>query len=397
MNKKKVLILSASDHFDPTNLYSAIAMVMVSMGELLQNHGYEVYINHSPINDILNSIKQKGVPPINKSIPQKVSRIGKLLPNKIKLGLKEILNQRRLKMFYKSFKGSQRPDVVIEFLYYGSSVGCQLAQDWKCSFISVYDSPLEPEYEILMGSKPIFNFIRKNEKLSVIGSKKIIVYSKALAEQIRKEISEKADCMVHQFLDFNHLEYLEPRENFELIHVGVICSFQPWQHVDYMIDVYNNLRTMGYQFKLFLMGGGAVYEQIYNYAQKTKFGSEIEFTNFIAGERLRTYIQRLHIGVITNNLWYQAPMKIFQYWAANLACIAPGTPCIREICEGNDATLLFEPHNIPDLQQNLMSLIDQKEKIKILAQRNQEFVKEKYGRKVTFLKYENLITEVTGS
>jgi glycosyltransferase involved in cell wall biosynthesis len=122
-----------------------------------------------------------------------------------------------------------------------------------------------------------------------------------------------------------------------------------------------------------LVGEGPEYERL-----KNNNNNRIFFTGRLDGYKLNTLLDNVHVGIISNALWYQAPLKLFQYSVAGLAVVAVATPTIQELTGADDSFLYFKTKN--ELYNNLESIILNPQLINDLAFRSRKIMTAKFSK-----------------
>jgi glycosyltransferase involved in cell wall biosynthesis len=391
--KKKILIIEASPRFHPLNRFSAIASVLYSLGELLQNNDYEVSINQYSLDSLVKKSKS-GETQVIKS----ASRVGitRYLPVKVKEGIKDALLLFRLWRAEKAYKYlAQKPDVIIEFLTYGSTIGLNLAKQWNVPFLAIYDAPQLEQYEYLNGFEPIFkNIIEDRELHSVRDANAVIVYSEEISDRLKSKIGPYQTFYYHQFSDFKRLDFIQEKADAPPLNVAYIGSFLKWHRIETLINVYDRLRAEGLELNLYLVGEGLEYLPMKTLADATKYGKEIIFTGYADGKKLQELTQKIHVGIIPNAMWFHAPVKLFQYSAAKMALLAADTPTIAYITRENEGVLLFDNENPENLYKQLKYLATNPDKIQYYATLGQQHIYNKYNPDAVFRKMHGILNSL---
>ena len=88
-------------------------------------------------------------------------------------------------------------------------------------------------------------------------------------------------------------------------------------------------------------------------------------------------MKKIHVGIISNALWFQAPVKLFQYSAAQLAVVSRRTPTIVELTQNKACYSFFE--NVDELENTMTMLAQSPELIKEKGQQAQNHIKENFS------------------
>jgi glycosyltransferase involved in cell wall biosynthesis len=266
----------------------------------------------------------------------------------------------------------------------GSDVGLELAKHQNIPYYIFYDGPILDEYEIFNHSKPFFyNKIIKRQKDSFSYAKRIVAQSNPMKNYVVKNIINSPEkIMIHQNVDFTKFDVLQGEKNFNTdnLKIGFIGSFLPWHQVDLLINAFAYIRNKGIEAELFLIGDGMEKQKIEGLVNQLpkNIKNNIVFTGFVNGEHLFNYKKMLDIGVMPGSNWYGAPLKIFEYGAMKMACIAPDTPTIKDLFPKNEV-VFFKWKNQDSLNEVLFNLCQGKPKLEDCSQVLHQKIMDKYS------------------
>lgn len=381
MYPKRILISVISPAFDLMNRYSAVASVIYSFADLLRNNGHEIYVNELK----LEEWEKKVFTDKNATSTIVQSKMHRLFPSRIRELVKDLLLFRSNKKLFKRISCIPKPDLVLSWVTYGNSYGIDLAKKWNIPIVAIFDNPLSEEYNYLKGFAPFFKkIVDKEEKRSVQEVNSVIVYSHAVKEHLERKYQLKANFHFKAFTDFKRMKYSGSEKDISVINFAYIGSFFNWHKIEDLIEAFNRVNDKYPNCRLFLIGDGPEFPKI----KADVKNSNIILTGKLDGSELDEILQKIHVGVISNALWFHAPVKLFQYSANELAVISRKTPTILELISDNSSYSLFE--NSSELLQRMIYFMEKPEQIEIKGREAKEYVKENYSEE----KYLNFLKEI---
>jgi len=322
-------------------------------------------------------------------------KMKKYVPSFIFQLLKEVQLLRKINQFNAWAKTFEKPDCLIEFSSFGSNCGSVLSKYFSAPLIFIYDSPLSLQFQEMNGKRPSFASLFDNREIELINAaSKVMVYSKPVGDYVEKMVHKKVNLATFQVVDYKRLTFL-PKRNFNSpLNIGFVGSFLDWHRVDLLISVFEKLKSEGYDIRLILIGSGKLFSQMKEMVSQKNLTSFVEMPGFVSEDELVAYKKQIDIGVMPSSNWYGAPMKLFEYGAANIASIAPSTPTIADMFEHEKEVLLFENQSFEGLYAALKRLLDNPALLQKIADNLHEKIKEKYKPENYVGFYAGMVEEV---
>lgn len=372
-------LIYSKGHLEILNRQSALGSYIHCLCGILEGSGWSVFINSVAYREIAET------PTHVSMVSAKGSGIRKLIPGFIK----DIFRDRKLKksnelLLEKCLQLKQKPDLILEFYTYGSSLAIQASKHFRVPFTLVYDAPVLEEYEFFHGRK-LFgrNHIDRLQRSSVSGASAIVVYSESMKKYVSL-LGAKSECiLIHQNVDYTRFEFVDPRKFSNEMCIGFVGSFLKWHRVELLLAAFANLRNKGIYCKLLIVGGGMHDREIRDLVGKHAFSNSIEMTGYLDGEKLAMAKSRMHIGVMPGSNWYGAPNKIFEYGAAGMAVVAPNTPTINDLFGTNNEVKFFKQDNLSELTKGLEALLSDESIYYTLCYKLQERIRKDYSEENT--------------
>lgn len=361
---------------------SALGSYIHMLAKLLENSGYEVFLNgEKSKNFILQNISKVA----GKSL------LKRIIPIFFKRIVKDIVLLNKTDTFAKNIKGEY--DLILEFYSYGSTAGYITSKKQNIPLTIVYDAPLIDEYMHFNKAKPFLKKkIEKRQNKTLNLATAVVVYSNPVKEYLADKYSIKSNFFIHQNIDFSRFKLTKEKEIGSIINICFIGSFLKWHRVDLLIDTFIMLRDNNIDACLYLIGGGMEFDVIKNKALNCPYNVDIKLPGFIDGKELEEYKNKMHIGVMPSSNWYGAPNKIFEYGAANMAVVAPNTPTITDIFK-EQQICLFENNSKRELYKKLFTLCSNKKLMNEKKEKLFNFVKINYSEEITSLFYKKILNQ----
>ncbi len=159
--------------------------------------------------------------------------------------------------------------------------------------------------------------------------------------------------------------------------LGFVGWFRRWHGLDELLQSYwkNQMAEKG--LSIMLVGDGPAMNELTEFCQKNGIGKDqVIFTGAIARENIPEYIAAFDICLQPDVTSYASPIKLFEYMAMGKAIVAPAKENIIEIL-GPDYPGLFRETDFGHMAEKIMALTASPEKIKEMAGRVDEIMKNK--------------------
>jgi glycosyltransferase involved in cell wall biosynthesis len=390
--RKSILFVVNSRNYNVFNRNSAIDSILCSILIELSSF-YDVYVNGKPM-------PKKIV--YNQSALKKLSEgsgIRKLVPGFIKQIARDLRVFRDNKILLNEISRMKRPDVIIELMRYGSDLGTELKKKFRSPLIAYFDAPSVEENKYLRASfSPFYPRVSRIEENTISEADKVVVYSEAIRDYWLKRIKDldAAKFAIFQTLDYSRLVFNDAKQFNEPLTIGFVGSFLKWHRVENLVHAFNKLRNDGVNAKLLLVGAGEEFESVKAKAEQSGWKNDITLTGFIDGEKLKECRNSIDIGVMPGTHWYCMPTKVFEYGAAGIASIAPGTKSIR--CMFNEDEVVFlNDTSADELYKKLSDLISGPQRMKELATNLRVKISSRNSLPKASAFYRNMIEELTSN
>jgi glycosyltransferase involved in cell wall biosynthesis len=368
----KILFLLEIPGITVYHTESAVGGVCNAICMDLKQLGHEVYTENGVFDSsqCIKSLSKKNNE-TNKAM-KKIKRV--LLKTPIIKYYKKLRQDRALKLGLKQIEADALnipiPDIIISWVGLKSSIGSNLKKNWGVPLISIYDNPLSEEFYTLHNFHPFRKKeVELNEKKILSDSDLIIVYSNVMIGSLNKKYPYLNNFTIQQFsipglmAENDSTSNLE-ETSFNVIYVG---SFLPWHKIPTLIKVfYDIINKNSCKIMLHLVGNGMTFHEVKKIVLDLNLQDNIIFYGYMDGDDLKKLLCRMNLGIIPGCLWFHSPVKFMQYASAGIPIIAPKTPTLEEMKDGNESVYLFD--DLEDINSFMIEIIkkdlDRKEREK---------------------------------
>jgi glycosyltransferase involved in cell wall biosynthesis len=148
--------------------------------------------------------------------------------------------------------------------------------------------------------------------------------------------------------------------------IGYIGSFVDYEGLDDLIMAAAGLKQVGRDFRLLMVGDGAVFEALRAQVQSLALDDRVILTGRVPHEEVEDYYSLVDIAPFPRKPWkvceLVSPLKPFEAMALEKAVVVSGTRALMEIVDHEQTGLVFEKGSVESLQQVLDILICEPEK-----------------------------------
>lgn len=173
--------------------------------------------------------------------------------------------------------------------------------------------------------------------------------------------------------DLSLAERLDVRD---VLTIGFIGTFFPWEGVPWLVEAAAALRARGTQFKLVIVGDGADANAVRAAIASKNAGDYVNYVGRIPHEEIERYYSVMDVLVyprqrlrITEKV---TPLKPLEAMALGKTILGSNVGGIRELVDPGETGLLFEPESIPDFCEKTSSLLNSPALREQLGQRARE-------------------------
>ncbi len=150
--------------------------------------------------------------------------------------------------------------------------------------------------------------------------------------------------------------------------IGFAGWFDDWDRLDLLVDAFNNLLKSNSALTLLLVGDGAVLSLVREKAAKYGITDKIILTGPVERSKVHQYLSLLDIAVFTHSNEFGSPVVMFEFMGLKIPVVAPRLMPITDVLEHETNALLFDPLDIPGMENQLRQLIENASKRGALAE-----------------------------
>lgn len=163
--------------------------------------------------------------------------------------------------------------------------------------------------------------------------------------------------------------------------IGWAGSLFGWEGVDKLLEMTRHLLEIRDDVAFLFVGGGknkTVMEETFN---ASDLGTRVFLTGTVPYEDVPQYIDATDIVLAPYpklDFWYPSSMKVFEYMSAQKAVVASAVGQINEIIQDGENGFLFNPDDMEEFVQKVLTLVDNAEAREKLSVNARQTVLEKY-------------------
>ncbi|AKQ57175.1 glycosyltransferase [Bordetella hinzii] len=143
--------------------------------------------------------------------------------------------------------------------------------------------------------------------------------------------------------------------------IGYVGSFVDYEGLDDLVTACAGLQQAGRDFRLLLVGDGAVFESLRQQVEASGLQDKTIMTGRVPHDLVEDYYSLIDIAPFPRKPWevceLVSPLKPYEAMALEKAVVVSGTRALREIVAHGENGLVFAKGNVKDLQRKLDELL----------------------------------------
>ncbi|MBE9014704.1 glycosyltransferase WbuB [Chroococcidiopsis sp. CCALA 051] len=118
-----------------------------------------------------------------------------------------------------------------------------------------------------------------------------------------------------------------PKRIFDNFTIGFVGNLYPWQGLDDLLEVLNDLQTDGFDLSLVVVGDGQMRQEWESKARSLGLSNRVEFVGQVSWDEVPDYIAGFDLGYSGHvkmqiGTMYHSPLKIYEYMAMGKPVLA---------------------------------------------------------------------------
>jgi glycosyltransferase involved in cell wall biosynthesis len=142
------------------------------------------------------------------------------------------------------------------------------------------------------------------------------------------------------------------------IVIGFAGWFDRWDRLDFLVDVFNELKRSHANLKLCLVGAGPAAEELGVKVKMSPYSADIVLTGAVPRADVYSFIQTFDIGVLPHSNVFGSPIVMFEMMGLGIPLVMPRLPPIEDVHRDGDTALLFTPLDFDGCRAALARLLD---------------------------------------
>jgi glycosyltransferase involved in cell wall biosynthesis len=211
----------------------------------------------------------------------------------------------------------------------------------------------------------------------------LVCVSEALKEIVIREsgIPSEKVLVVPNGVDTERFEprKYEPKRLFAGFTLGFVGRLYSWHKLDLLLEVLQDLRGLGLDLSLVVVGDGIVREELEDQAQRLGISSNVAFIGQVPWLEVPQYIAGFDIGYIGHaqmqvGKMYHSPLKLYEYMAMAKPVVASAFEDAQRVISEGETGFLFEPGNKEDLKRALTLAYQAREQLSAMGKQARELM-----------------------
>ena len=218
------------------------------------------------------------------------------------------------------------------------------------------------------------------ERFLALFTDKIITVS----ENLKKELVEKFKItpenkisVIELGFELDELFKLPPRENKEVINIGIVGRLVPVKNHKMLFKVAKRVKGKGLRVKIAVIGDGEMREELEKYVIELGIEDKVEFRGWI--KDLKAISEGLDIVVLTS-LNEGTPVSLIEAMAAGRPVVTTNVGGVKDIVEDGKSGYLVESGNVEEFTKKLLELVRDPEKRRTFGQNGRNIVKNRFTK-----------------
>lgn len=138
--------------------------------------------------------------------------------------------------------------------------------------------------------------------------------------------------------------------------LGFAGWFDDWDRLSNLVEVMARILKVSPDFRLCLIGDGRGRAAAETRAVELGIADKIIFTGAVARAEVYNYLSMLDVGVLPNSNMFGSPMIMFEMMGLGIPLVLPRLPPIEDVHKHGQTALLFEPLNVEECSECVLSL-----------------------------------------
>ena len=216
-----------------------------------------------------------------------------------------------------------------------------------------------------------FRFMQLFEELVSTYADRVITITSAMKEElIDRGVSADKISIAFNSVDPNRFEpvqrddVLAKKLNIPagIPVVGYVGSFVDYEGLDDLIAAAEGMKEAGLDFRMLLVGDGAIFESLKEQVEKMDLVDKVILTGRVPFEEVENYYSLIDIAPFPRKPWevceLVSPLKPFEAMALEKAVVVSSTRALSEIVNNDSNGLIFQKGNVTSLTLALSTLIE---------------------------------------
>lgn len=157
--------------------------------------------------------------------------------------------------------------------------------------------------------------------------------------------------------------------------IGFAGWFSDWDRLDFLIDVFHDLKPSHPDLALLLIGDGPIVPKLRAQAQRLGLEHSVVFTGPVPRSQIYGHLALLDVAVLPHSNRFGSPVVMFEFMGLKIPVVAPRLEPIMDVQGDGETALLFDP-------LDLAQCADAVERLLLDPQRGEQLAHQAYDQLV---------------
>jgi len=219
-----------------------------------------------------------------------------------------------------------------------------------------------------------YRYMQLFESLVAKHADEVITITSAMKEELLdRGVPRNKISIAYNSVDTDRFHPIQPDRNLAeqlgipegVPVIGYVGSFVDYEGLDDLVSAAAGLRNGGRNFRLLLVGDGAVFDSLKEQVSVLHLQKEVILTGRVPHESVEAYYSLVDIAPFPRKPWkvceLVSPLKPFEAMALGKVAVVSSTRALTEIVQNDINGIVFEKGSVKSLQEALDKLIQQPE------------------------------------
>ena len=176
----------------------------------------------------------------------------------------------------------------------------------------------------------------------------------------------------------------QPKRVFSDFTIGFVGSLYSWAGLDLLLEAIAELKTVGYNLSLVIVGDGEMMSTWAQQAIDLGIEQQVKFIGRVSWQEVPQYIAGCDAGYsgqiqLQMGKMYLSPMKLYEYMSMGKPVVASAFEDARRLVKEGQTGFLYPPGDKQALKQSLIAAYEAKERLPAMGQQARQQIEREHS------------------